>query len=377
MQPGRAYARIISTGQEGGLCQNLNEITLRKVTSMSLTPKERLYSALKLKPVDRIPVLQPLQTGTVELMESSGVFWPEAHRDADKMARLSYEAHRVVGFEGVRVPFDVNVESEALGCILDYDKGRHKGLDIQPLVRDFPIAAKEDIAKIQIPDPAKTGRMPVVVEAVKLLCARVGPDIPVLAAIVGPFMVAGQIRGVDNLMRDLARDPGFSHELLEKCCQSCSKYAHALVEAGADVIVIIDATASPDLVSPKFYQEYAKTYAKRIADEVSVPTILHICGNASAILPYMAEVADGITFDALVDMAYAKEAVNGKAALCGNVDVNSTLLFGPIDKIEENVRYCIDNGTNLLTTACGIPPRTPTENLIAMVKAGKTYGVRK
>lgn len=343
---------------------------------MSLTPKERLFLALRQEPVDRIPVVQPLQTGTVPLMESSGSYWPYAHRDAGKMASLSYEAHTVVGFEGVRVPFDVNVESEALGCTLDYDKGRYKGLDIQPLVRDIPLADKAALSKIQIPDPYKSGRMPVVVDAVKMLSAKLGPDIPVLAAIVGPFMLAGQIRGVDNLMRDLARDCEFSHELLDKCYRSCNTYAEALVEAGADVIVFIDATASPDLVSPKYYQEYAMPYAGRIAQELPVPTILHICGHAGAIIHHMAEVADGISFDAYVDVAFAKEAAKGKAALCGNVDVNSTLLFGPASKIEENVKDCLEKGTNVLTTACGIPPRTPTEHLIAMVEAGKKYGVK-
>ena len=344
---------------------------------MSLTPKERLYSVLYRQPVDRIPVVQPLQTGTVELMESCGVFWPQAHRNSDKMACLSYEAHRVAGFEGVRVPFDINVESEALGCTLDYNKGKFKGLDIQPPVKDFPVVATEHLAKLQIPNPYKTGRMPVVLNAVRQLSARVGPDIPVLAATVAPFMVAGQIRGVVNLMRDLLEDRGFTHELLEKCYQACSKYAQALVDAGADVIVFIDATASPDLINPEFYREFAMTYCKRIAKQLPVPTILHICGKASKILSHMAEVADGISIDALVDMAFAKQVVNGKAALCGNVDINTVLLFGTAVQIEENVKACIEKGTNLLTTACGIPPRTPTNNLLTLVKAGKRYGVRK
>jgi len=38
------------------------------------------------------------------------------------------------------------------------------------------------------------------------------------------------------------------------------------------------------------------TYCKRIAKQLPVPTILHICGKASKILSHMAEVADGSFF---------------------------------------------------------------------------------
>lgn len=55
-----------------------------------------------------------------------GALVNDSVNESEKMARLAYEAHAVVGFESVRVPFDVNVESEALGCILDYHKGPGK-----------------------------------------------------------------------------------------------------------------------------------------------------------------------------------------------------------------------------------------------------------
>ncbi len=342
-----------------------------------LSPKERLKATLSLQEVDRIPVAQPLQTGTVELMESCGAFWPDAHRDADKMARLSYEAHAVVGFESVRVPFDINVESEALGCVLDYTKGRGKGIDIQPSIKEISVPNKEDLGKVQVPDPRKSGRMPVVIEAVRLLRQKVGDEIPVIAAVVAPFMIAGQIRSVDLFMRDLVKDPGFAHDLLDKCYQTCLTYAQALVEAGADVITLIDATASPDLVSPKYFGDFAKAYSKKVAVQLGVPTILHICGKTEAILDQMAEIANGVSVDSSVDMSEVKRVLGRRAAAAGNIDVNTTLLFGSKEEIEASVKTCIEKGTNLLTTGCGIGPRTPTENLITMVNAGKKYWIKQ
>ncbi len=65
----------------------------RKGQKDEMTPKERLLAVLSGKKVDRVVVAQPLQTGTVEFMGSSGAFWPEAHRNPELMARLSFEAH--------------------------------------------------------------------------------------------------------------------------------------------------------------------------------------------------------------------------------------------------------------------------------------------
>lgn len=342
-----------------------------------ITPKERLRAALYLEKIDRVPIAQPLQTGTVQLMESSGAYWPEAHRNPDLMVRLAYEAHLSVGFESVRVPFDLNVESEALGCLLDYNAGIGKGLDIQPSVRTTPVYEKEYLKSIRIPNPRKTGRMPVVIQAVEILSKAIkaaGNEIPIFAAAIAPFSLAGQIRGVDKLMRDLIKDPAFAHELLEKCFQTCLLYVNALEAAGADVIVLNDPTASPDLVSPKYFGEFAKHYSKRITKQLCVPSILHICGNSSMILDQMAEVSNGVSIDSQVEMKHLKQVLGNKAAAIGNIDVNSTLLFGSVEKINQSVLEIIEAGTDILTTACGIVPRTPNSNLIAMVQAGKRYG---
>ncbi len=343
----------------------------------TMSPKERLLATLARQPVDRIPVAQPLHTGTIELMKSCGAYWPEVHSDSELMATLSYEAHRVIGFESVRVPFDINIEAEAMGCVLEYHSGRNKGLDIQPPVKEPAISETGDFSRVKDPDPYKDGRMPVVLKAIKLLKKRVPDTIPVISMVVGPFMVAGQVRGVDPFMRELMRKPAAAIELIKKAQKVCVKYAQAQVEAGADVVVIVDATASCDLISPKQFDEFAKPFSRSITENISVPTILHICGKNDLILTRMAEVAPGISIDSLVDMADAKAAVGEKTAVCGNVNVNGVLLFDGPEDVEKAVMEIINKGTDLLTTCCGIPPQTPTINLQAMVETGKKYGFKK
>lgn len=339
------------------------------------SPKERLFAILDRKLVDRISIAQPMQSGTVELMHSSGAYWPDAHSDPELMAALAYEAYRIVGFESVRVPFDLNVEAEAMGCELDYGKGPNKGLDIQPSVEKSAMDAIDDIRGLKIPDPCKDGRMPVVLKAVEILKKRVPDTVPVIVGIVGPFMMAGQVRGVEAFMVELIRKPDSVVRILDIAYRVSLSYAHALAKAGADCISINDPTASPDMISPRHYDEFAKKYAQSLARNIPVRSILHICGKTNPILTKMAEVASGLSLSAQVDMAEAREKVGLGTALCGNIS-NEVLLYGDSSRIEESVKVCIEKGTDLLCTECGIPPYTTTDNLKTMVEAGKKFGVK-
>jgi MtaA/CmuA family methyltransferase len=342
-----------------------------------MSPKERLFATLDRQPVDRIPVAQPLQTGTVELMESCNAFWPEVHSDPCLMATLAYEAYRVVGFESVRVPFDINVEAEAIGAELDYFAGRGKGRDIQPPVKVTAMDAVDDFSRCREADPYKDGRMPVVLKAISLLKEKVPDTIPIISLVVGPFTTAAQFRGVDPFMREIMKTPDKILEVIKWAYRACLRYALAQAEAGSDCVVIVDSTASPDLISPSYFDKFAKPFITDLAKNIPIRSILHMCGKTHKILKGMAEVTSAISIDSSVDLAEAKQVVGPATAVCGNVDVNTVLLFGDPPDVVKATKEIIDKGTDLLTTSCGISPVASTANLQAMVETGKKFGFKK
>ena len=238
------------------------------------------------------------------------------------------------------------------------------------------MSAVDDFSQVKDPDPYKDGRMPVILKAIEILKKKIPDTIPIFSLVVGPFMVAGQVRGVDLFMRELIRQPESCIEIINRAYQTCLKFAQAQAEAGSDCIIIADATASPDLISPPQFDKYAKSYTTDICRNIPVRSILHICGRAQPILTKMAEVTSAISIDSSVDVAEAKEQVGPETAVCGNIDVNNVLLFGGPTDVEKAVKDCIDKGVDLLTTSCGIPSVVPTENLKAMVETAKKYGAK-
>lgn len=334
-----------------------------------LTPKERLYRALRKQPVDRMPAVCFTQTATVEQMEASGAYWPEAHEDAEKMATLAEAAHTVVGFEAVRVPFDITAEAELFGCTI-----KAGDLKQQPSVIKHSVKTLEDIEKIKDFN-LEEGRIGLILQAVKILSEKYGKELPIIGSMIGPFSLAQHING-DAWFGNIFTGEDLVPALLDLCSDFNVAYAKAMVKNGADTIAIIDPTASYELIGGEFYEKFALPYQKKIADamkELDVATVLHICGNTTNGLGIMDKTGvNGISVDQRVDIKTANGNVEN-AIIIGNLDPVAVLWNGTPDDIAAASAKALDAGVGLLSPGCGIVSMTPTVNLQTMIKCAKNY----
>jgi MtaA/CmuA family methyltransferase len=263
------------------------------------------------------------------------------------------------------VPFDAAVDASAFGAVTSLESERR-----QPAITGRPVPARGTLDIAEIPDPHRDGRAPVVLEAVSRLRQALGDSSPVLCGVISAFTLAGQLRGEAEAMMDLVIDPDFLKVVLEKTVQWDVEYARAAVEAGADVIVLVDATASGDILGPEQYVEFALPYQQRIARavrEAGAKSIMHICGNTTLNLPLMRKSGvDGIGVDQSMDMRAVKRALGPKCAAVGNVSPTTTLLFRSPEYVIEECLDCIGAGTDILAPGCGFAPETPLANMKAM-----------
>ena len=87
-----------------------------------MTSRERVLAALARQPVDRTPVCNPTSVATVELMDLVGAHFPDANRDAEKMARLAATSYTELGFDTIMPVFSIIQESSALGCKMQWEE---------------------------------------------------------------------------------------------------------------------------------------------------------------------------------------------------------------------------------------------------------------
>lgn len=333
-----------------------------------LSPKERVLGALLGKKIDRIPASSVAGCGgtvCVDMQKGIGIYWPEAHRDAKKMAKLAIASYELSGLECVRVPFDLVIAPEALGCEITYPPE----VDARPMVYGHTYEKPEDL---KVPESIlELGRIPTLLEAIRILKRDVGDLLPISSLLFGPFSLVGEMIGTSKLMKWCFRNPDCLREFVDFATDFLIELGEAQYDAGSDIVVVADPIAS--LVRPNMFKDYAKPALIRVADSLDGIIVLHICGDANLIVPDMAECGyHGISIEESMDVAKAKLHV-GDVKILGNVSSKETLLFGPPDDIKAEARKAIEAGVDLLEPGCGIVPSTPLANVIAFVEAAKEF----
>ncbi|MDI3538939.1 MAG: [methyl-Co(III) methylamine-specific corrinoid protein]:coenzyme methyltransferase [Methanolobus sp.] len=336
---------------------------------VTYTPKERLARALTGKDVDRMPAVSFTQTATVEQMEACGASWPEANEDAQKMATLAEAGHKQVGFEAVRVPFDITAEAEFFGCQI-----KPGTKEQQPSVVGHVVKDMSDIEKLREYD-LNQGRVSVVCDAIRILADKYGKELPIMGSMLGPFSLAQHMNGDDWFMA-IMTDEAFGMALMDLTTEFNIAYAKKMAENGADTMVIIDPTASAQLIGDEFYEKFVVPAHKKIADamrELGVTTVLHICGDTTSGLELMeSSGVDAISVDQNVDVATAVGKVD-KAVIVGNLDPVNVLWNKDPELVKAASQKVLDAGVEVLAPGCGIVSKTPTKNLQAMVEMAKSH----
>jgi [methyl-Co(III) methanol-specific corrinoid protein]:coenzyme M methyltransferase len=333
----------------------------------NMTPKERVLAALERKKLDRPPVICFTQIATVDAMDAVKVYWPDAHTDPHKMATLAAAPSKVFGFECVRLPFCLTVEAEVGGCRVDLGK-----MDRTPMVKSH-VYDENNIPDELPADFMTKGRIPAVIEGIRIAKQQYGKDLPIIAGTTGPFTIAGHLVGTENLLLWIITNPEAVVKALKLATKLERSYIGALAKAGADVIVMSDPSASTDMLSGEMFDDYAAPYIiESFKDAGHAKKVLHICGDTTVLLEHMIKTGvDGLSIEEKVSPEKAVEIVNGRAALVGNVGVVRPLLQGtPEDVFRETTRVK-NAGFNLVGPGCGLAARVPKANIEALIKAVK------
>ncbi|MDI3482165.1 MAG: [methyl-Co(III) methanol/glycine betaine-specific corrinoid protein]:coenzyme methyltransferase [Candidatus Methanomethylophilaceae archaeon] len=341
---------------------------------VNMTPKERVLAALRKEELDRPPVAVFTQSATIGQMEALGVYWPEAHSNAEMMAKLGAGQAEILGFEAVRAPFCLTAEVEALGARVDPGrKDRTPMLKEHPFKMD-PMAEEFDEPNLLSPEEfLKTGRPAVVLKAIELLAERYGDKYPVVAGNTGPFTIAGHLVNTENLVFGILMAPDEVKKWVKAATVICKAYSQALSDAGADVIQMSEPSASTDLLSPDMFNEYVGGYVhESLATVKGAFSCLHICGDTYPILDSMiATGVSALSIEEKVEPKKAVEKVAGRAALVGNVGVVRPLLQGTPDDCAKQGKIVAEAGFNVVSPGCGLSAMISNDNLLALVKAIK------
>lgn len=193
-----------------------------------------------MNPPARTPALSP------GIYEHAAGLVGETPARVSRDGALLFEAHKaawdIYQHPHVVAGIDVyNVEPEALGAELDAPVGN--GV---PSVISHPVPSLEALLDIGAPDPARAGRMPVVIEAARKLaghCRGAGVFVPVC----GPLALANGLVGMDEVLCMMVEDPDLVAAALLHLADLQGHYVRSILGSGLRPM-IFESGASPPLL---------------------------------------------------------------------------------------------------------------------------------
>ncbi|MCC7494526.1 MAG: hypothetical protein IT204_19365 [Fimbriimonadaceae bacterium] len=339
---------------------------------MAVSPRELLHAALHRQPTARTPWVPYVGCHGGRLIGRSA---EEYLRSAELIAYGVATAAQRYRADGVPVVFDLQIEAEALGCELAWSE------ENPPAVISHPLARGTQLADLAVPT-AESGRLPIVLDAIRQARRQVGDEVSLFGLITGPFTLALHLLGPDIFMQMF--DQPEQIQALMQFTQEVGRAVAALyIEAGCDVIAVVDPMTSQ--ISPGHFEEFVTAPARAIFADLrqrGVPGCFFVCGDAQRNLGKMAECGPEAVFvDEQIDLvAMGEIARQHNVAFGGNIPLTTVMLFGSQDDNRRAARACLDQGGAtgfILAPGCDIPYAVPPENLaaIAEVVHGEHSGV--
>jgi MtaA/CmuA family methyltransferase len=371
------------------------------VTSHS---KETVLGVLRGEEVDYVPNFSGMGSITLEGLRRLGHRFNEVHTDGRKMAEAAASTYRLFGMESVVVPFDMGVSAEALGVSTKYYDKADDTQIIYPimerkLVDSASVVPPEDLAEraarryvkkelqrqiteFEWKPPAElaeAGRVPVVLEALRILKEEVGEEVAIGSWVLGPFTELGQTMDLEVLLRLVYKAPDVIRRHLDFMVGYLAETLALYIEAGADFVTIREMGATSSVISPRAFQSLILPSLQDLFGRVrGAPRVLHICGDTNDIIEMMAESgADALSVDQVNDLGKTREKLPNAVLLGYYKPYGAPMCEGSPEEVEAMIVDSIDRGVDAVWPGCDIWPTAPAENIEAMMGAMKKYRTRR
>jgi len=332
---------------------------------------------------DRVPVFAQMHEFTMEALGiPANVFYtrPEILVPATLEIAERYE------FDLSFVDYDVyNIEAEALGQKVIFFEH-----DMPDIERSSPlITGPDDLDKIRTPNFDTEGRFPIIMEMNSLYSQLTG--LPPALQFCAPFSLAANIRGLENLIMDILRNPEFARSLFDRIVNEVlapwilyqkEQFPKATSIAGAD------AMASVPVVNLKIMRDWVVPYILRLRNicgpELYVPNWVgeRYIKKPEEMLALKLQVSPGFLEGQDPDVKklgprlYREYADKHKVPLILGVGARFLAQASPEEVHKRVMHYIEIGGKNgrFSLYLCNLAANTPPENVIAAVDAVKNWG---
>ncbi len=188
--------------------------------------------------------------------------------EVSQSAELMYRGHHAAYLEYRHTPIVVgidiyNLETEAYGAAVAVPSGN--GI---PAIECPLFSTLDEALAIRPFDPQRDGRIAMSIEVARRLADEF-PAADVRIPVAGPFSIAFNLRGINNLCEDVADRPGDTARFLRQLADNQEVFCRAVRRAGLDV-AFFESAAAPPILSPSQFHD------------VELPALMHVLSVAES-----------------------------------------------------------------------------------------------
>jgi len=280
----------------------------------------------------------------------------EVSRDAGLLSKAHIEAYRLYRHRPVVVGIDIyNLEAEAYGAAVSRSTG-----NAIPAIREYPFSSVKELLSLEPFDPKTAGRIPMVIEAA-LRVADNNSDADVRIPLSGPFSLAANLVGFENLLCEIHTDPDLVTGALRHLVDGQVEFCKQVVRNGLD-IAFFESAATPPLLSPQNFKDIEFVALKEIMERTAkivghrVPCIMG--GDTLPILDDILRTGTGyVCCPAKTDQQKFMEKMRAHPGVIVRINMDSRPItsknFGDVEKEVDRVIALTDNRPNIcIGTGC-------------------------
>jgi uroporphyrinogen decarboxylase len=284
-------------------------------------------------------------------------------------AEVTLQPVRRFQFDAAILFSDILVIPHALGQRLDFVAGEGPRLD--------PIETADALGRLR--GTADADALAPIYETVARVKAELAPQTALIGFCGAPwtvatYMIAGRGTPDQTPARLFAyRHPEAMADLMQRLVQASADYLVGQLRAGADVVQIFDTWAG--VLPPEEFERWCIVPVARLIKMVRarVPGAKVIGfprGAGTALTYYIEHVpVDAVGLDWMVDKSFARDQVQSRRPVQGNLDPLALLAGGEaLDRAVDQVLDAFGAGPLIFNLGHGILPETPIAHVERMLK---------
>jgi uroporphyrinogen decarboxylase len=293
----------------------------------------------------------------------------DVSRDAELLFTAHAAAYRLYRQTPIMPGIDIyNLEAEAYGGVIR----QPDGVGIPAISRPI-FSSAADLLRLPPLDPRRDGRIPMEIGVAARL-AREFPETQVRVPVSGPFSIASNLVGFENLLCDVATDPDGVAAALLHLVDGQVAFAEEIKRHGVDA-AFFESAACPPLLSPAMFRRVEllalKEIMARMAAVLGHPVPCIIGGNTTPILDAMLETGTGYVIapcetDQAAFMKKIWDRTDVRVRVNTDVEVIARGTWEQIQANADRIIRLLDGRPNVCMGTGALPYETPPENVLRL-----------